>query len=64
MDRKMDRNEFQQRLFAAWACFPQFRFGQFLENVLAVEDAFYLEDEEIVVLAEKYARDPQNYNRY
>lgn len=50
----MDRGEFKNRLFAAWACFPHLRFGQFIEAITAFANPYYMHDEELLALAEKY----------
>jgi hypothetical protein len=50
--------EFLTRLTAVWASYPHLRFGQLLDNILTVEgkDLFYVDDEELIEMAEKWAR--------
>lgn len=49
---------FCDRLAKAWQQYPDLRFGQFLSNILTMygKDPFYVEDEEMIEIIEKYSK--------
>ncbi len=49
------RKEIILRILSAWAVFPDLRLGQFLVNVCGTRDIFYVPDEELVRLSEKFS---------
>lgn len=53
--------DFCGRLARAWACVPDWRFGQFMCNMLgdltmAGRDPFFPEDDEMIELIEQYVQ--------
>ena len=48
--------KFCERLATAWECYPDQRFGQVIFNVVSEmgRDPFYVEDDEMISIIEKY----------
>lgn len=49
---------FCDRLAKAWQQFPDLRFGQFILNIFYEDgrDLFYIEDDEMIEIIEKYSK--------
>ena len=57
----MNKYDFMERLESCWEKYPSLRFGQFVNNALAVmksdgQDPFFVEDDEMIQFFEKYTQ--------
>ena len=55
---------FCDRLAKAWQQFPDLRFGQFILNIFYEDgrDLFYTEDDEMIEIIEKWAKNSKGEN--
>ena len=49
-------DDFCKKLAEQWHKIPQWRFGQFINNMVMYKDTFYMEDDEMIKFIENYVK--------